>query len=82
MVLIMDNPEDTSVTRIHVNLDTNLYVDRKITRQYEVLEVELKRLGVDVRPKFTVSPALGGAPITVPFNSCQIPLSKDDTNAT
>jgi hypothetical protein len=56
MVLTMDN--------LHEILKRNPKVDRKLTSAYAALEIELSRLGVEVKPKFTVSPALGGTPIT------------------
>ena len=38
----------------------NPMVDENIITQYEKLDAELRRLGVDIRPKFNITPALGG----------------------
>jgi hypothetical protein len=56
MVLTMDTFQEI--------LKRNPKVDQKLTSAYAILEIELRRLGVEVKPKFTVSPALGGTPIS------------------
>ena len=43
-------------------LAANPKIDAKLTRAYEELEQQLKRLGVDLRPKYTPSPPLGARP--------------------
>ena len=36
-------------------------VDPDLVERYEKLELELHRLGVDTKPKYTIAPPLGGA---------------------
>lgn len=40
-------------------LDRNTKVDRTVVASYKRLERELKRLGVEVRPRYTLEPPLG-----------------------
>lgn len=38
----------------------NPMVDPDLVAQYEKLDAELRQLGVDTRPKFNITPPLGG----------------------
>ena len=40
-------------------LERNTKVDRAVVASYKRLERELKRLGVEVRPRYTLEPPLG-----------------------
>ena len=42
-------------------LRRNPMVDPDLVERYEKLELELRRLGVDTKPKYTITPPLGGA---------------------
>ncbi len=41
-------------------LDRNTGIDRAVVADYKRLERELKRLGVEVRPRYGLEPPLGG----------------------
>ena len=41
------------------SLDRNAGVDRTVVAAYKRLERELKQLGVEVRPRYTLEPPLG-----------------------
>lgn len=41
-------------------LERNANIDRAVVAAYKRLERELKKLGVDVRPRYTLEPPLGG----------------------
>jgi len=40
--------------------EKNPKIDRSLVDKFEVLENQLKKLGVDVKPKFNIEPPLGG----------------------
>ena len=42
-------------------LKTNPRVDVRLVRQFEQLERQLERLGVDLRPSYSLQPPLGGS---------------------
>lgn len=42
-------------------LRRNPMVDPDLVERYEKLELELHRLGVDTKPKYNITPPLGGA---------------------
>jgi hypothetical protein len=49
-------------------LETNPKVDRELIKRFAELEKQLRRLGVDTKPKYTLRPPLGDRPIQC-FNS-------------
>jgi hypothetical protein len=50
-------------------MDRNPLVDRKIVRQFSSLEAELRKIGVDVRPKYRLLPPLGTGPANLATHS-------------
>jgi hypothetical protein len=38
---------------------SNPKIDRRLVEQFSALEEQLRKLGVDTRPKYTLSPPLG-----------------------
>lgn len=42
-------------------LERNKSVDKKIVDRHQNLEQELRRLGVETKPRFTIAPPLGGS---------------------
>ena len=55
------SPQDTrpSLDKQDV-LERNAGVDRAVVASYKRLERELRNLGVEVRPRYTLEPPLGG----------------------
>ena len=41
-------------------LKTNPKIDPVLVERYETLDSELRRLGIDTKPKFNIEPPLGG----------------------
>jgi len=50
-------------------LNNNPHTDGKVVRDYERLAEKLKRLGIDNKSKYSLSPPLGGNVTVTPFNS-------------
>ncbi|MCP4987405.1 MAG: hypothetical protein GY928_15515 [Colwellia sp.] len=42
-------------------IHNNPKVDKSLVRNYENLERQLKKIGVDTNPKFNIEPPLGGS---------------------
>ena len=43
-------------------LKTNTRVPKSVIEQYDELEGQLKKLGIDIKPRYTLSPIFGGGP--------------------
>ena len=48
----------------------NPRISEKLVEGFEALDKELKKFGVDTRPKYSVSPPLGGCGFQHIFNRC------------
>ncbi|MCD6216570.1 hypothetical protein J7L05_01780 [bacterium] len=51
------------------NTQKNPKTDKKVIKDFERLDAELAKLGVDTKPKYTLSPPLGDSVIPPPINS-------------
>ena len=45
-------------------LKTNTRVPKSVIEQYNELEGQLEKLGIDIKPRYTLSPIFGGIPFT------------------
>ena len=44
-------------------LKTNTRVPKSVIGQYDELEGQLKKLGIEIKPRYTLPPIFGGAPV-------------------
>ena len=57
---MLNKPEETAAETANETLENNSNVSKSVVAQYRELERDLKRLGVDTRPRYTLSPPFGG----------------------
>jgi len=49
-------------------LEKNPQTDRKVVSDYERLAVKLKKLGIDTKPRYSLSPPLGDGVVSAPLS--------------